>query len=361
MSDKDGQEKKHEPGEKKWQEAADRGQIPKSSDFSAAAVLLTGAAVMAFANQTSVDAMRALATHFFSVNAEPLTAELMVEISHHVIRGCVTVLAVPLGAVLVAAIVANATQTRLRMAPEALDVKWDRLDVFSGFKSNYLSWTPLVELVKGLAKVFVLGAVGWYALSERIDELPALAMVPTAEMMSILVELAWTFMLCSTPVIILIAIGDYSYSWYQLNEQLMRTDQELKDDQKQMEGDPRLKHQRRAMARKLLIGGGLTMVREADVVVTNPTHYAVALRYRRGQDAAPTVIAKGVDHLAAQIRAEALKAGVPRIEDRPLARALYANVPLGGAIPEELFTAVARVLAIIYRRRMTRRGAPARS
>ena len=302
MSDKDGQEKKHEPGEKKWQEAADRGQIPKSSDFSAAAVLFTGAAVMAFANQSSVDAMRRVATRFFDVNAEALTIESMVEISHQVIRGSLGVLALPLGAVLVAAIIANLSQTRMRLAPEALEVKWDRLDVFSGFKSNYMSWTPLVELAKGFAKIFVLGAVGWYALSERVDELPALAMVPTTEMMGVLVELAWTFMLSATPVIILIAIGDYAYSWYQLNDQLMRTDQELKDDQKQMEGDPRAKHHRRAFARKLLVGGGLSSVREADVVITNPTHYAVALRYRRGQDAAPTVIAKGVDHLAAQIR-----------------------------------------------------------
>jgi flagellar biosynthetic protein FlhB len=357
MSEKDGQEKKHDPGEKKWQEAADRGQIPKSSDFSAAAVLITGAAVMTFAGGSSTDAMKALATHFFSVDGSPLTVEAMVDISHHVIRGIGTMLALPLGAVLVAAVLANAAQTRLRLAPEALELKWDRLDALSGFKSNYMSWTPLVELVKGLAKVFILGAVGWYALSDRIDELPALAMVPTSELMTVLVELAWIFMLCSTPVILIIAIGDYAYSWYQLNDQLMRTDQELKDDQKQMEGDPRVKHQRRAFARKLLVGGGLTMVREADVVITNPTHYAIALRYRRGEDVAPTVVAKGVDHLAAQIRAEALRAGVPRIEDRPLARALYAKVPLGGAIPEELFTAVARVLAIIYRRRAKRKGA----
>ncbi len=351
----DGQEKKHDPGEKKWREAAGRGQIPKSADFSAAAMLFVGAAVMSFLTEPTTDALRRVAVHFFAANPEVLTIESTVEISHHVLRSMATALAVPLGLVMVAAILANLAQTQFRLAPEALEIKWDRLDVIAGFKNAYLSWTPLVELAKGLAKVFVLGAVGWWALSDRLDEFPALAMVPTAEFMETLGKLAWTFILSATPLILLIAVGDYAYSWYQLNDQLMRTDQELKDDHKQMEGDPRVKQNRRAFARKLLVGGGLSMVREADVVITNPTHYAIALRYRRDTDSAPTVIAKGVDHLAAQIRAEALRAGVPRIEDRPLARALYAKVQLGGAIPEELFTAVARVLAIIYRRRLNRR------
>ena len=351
MADSDGAEKKHDPGEQKWNEAAGRGQIPKSADFSAAAVLFAGAGIMAFGSAPTTDAIRRIAVQSFAADASPLTMASAVELSHQILSSVGTALALPLGAVLLAAVIANVAQTRFRMAPEALEIKWDRLDAMAGFKNAYMSWTPLVELTKGLLKMFALGGVGWYALSERVDELPALAMVPTTEFMEMLGQLAWTFVLCSTPIILLIAGGDYAYSWYQLNEQLMRTDQEVKDDSKQMDGDPRMKQNRRAFARTLLVGGGLTMVREADVVITNPTHYAIALRYRRDQDAAPTVIAKGVDHMAAQIRAEALRAGIPRIEDRPLARALYAKVQLGGAIPEDLFTAVARVLAIIYRRR----------
>ena len=158
------------------------------------------------------------------------------------------------------------------------------------------------------------------------------------------------------PLGIGLGVSDYAYSWWRNNEQLKRTDQELKDDLKQSDGDPHVKAARRRRAREIAASQGIRLVKDADVVVTNPTHYAIALRYRRGEDDAPIVLAKGVDHLAAKIRAEADRHGVPRIENRLLARGLYAMVDVGMRIPEEYYAAVAQVLAMVYNKRAARRA-----
>jgi flagellar biosynthetic protein FlhB len=206
-------------------------------------------------------------------------------------------------------------------------------------------------LGKGLAKLLLIGVAVYLVIRDRLDEFPAYAFMPPRELMNELVELGWLLVLAATPIVFIIGAADYGYSTWRLTEQLKRTDQEVKDDNKQMEGDPQIKMQRRRMGRKMIVGGGLTEVRTADVVVTNPTHYAIALRYDRDRDVAPVVVAKGVDHLALKIRKEALLQGIARVEDRPLARALFAKVEMGHPVPENLYAQVARVLAIVHRRR----------
>ena len=170
-------------------------------------------------------------------------------------------------------------------------------------------------------------------------------------------DLVFTVFLACLPVILVIAVGDYSYQKWKNSEDLKMTDQEVKDQAKQQEGDPQMKGMRKQRARQIAMGQMMSALPEADVVVTNPTHYAVALRYKRGTDEAPIVLAKGVDFLALKIRQEARNLGVPTVEDRPLARALHARVDVNRPIPEDLFGPVAKVLAIIYRRQARRRAA----
>ena len=138
---------------------------------------------------------------------------------------------------------------------------------------------------------------------------------------------------------------------------MMMSREDLKEEQKQSEGDPYMKQARKQRQREIALGQMLQNVPKADVVITNPTHYAVALRYRKNEAPAPVVVARGVDHLAMRIKTEAIRSDVPQIENRQLARALYATSKVGHMIPEDLYAAVARVLAVIWRRRRYHRQA----
>ena len=351
----DGQEKKHDASDRKWREAAERGQIVRSQDLSSVAVVLAAAAGMFFGIDYMTEPIRALSVNMLDVSlVELMTIQGALGFWRNALWVVLQAAMVPLLMASMAAVIANLAQSQFQIATKALEPKWERLNAIQGIQSTYFSWTPLVELGKGVGKLVLLGAVVYWAIRDRLDDLPALAWVHPSDLFGLFAELAWWLVLASTPMVLLIGIADYAYNRYQLGEQLKQTDQELKDERKQSEGDPMMRGMRRQFARKLLVGGGLNQVRTADVVVTNPTHYAVALRYDREKDIAPVVVAKGVDHLAKKIREEALRTGVPRIEDRPLARALFAQVPLDYPIPEELYAPVAKVLAVLARRRAAR-------
>ncbi|MEN0062810.1 MAG: EscU/YscU/HrcU family type III secretion system export apparatus switch protein [Myxococcota bacterium] len=355
MADEDAGDRKHDPGEKKWREAAEKGQMPRSADVNAAAVVISAAAAWVLFPGPVHDAfVRASVTWFDGKGPYNLTLTG----AHGLLNEALVLLAlsisVPLAASLVASTLASIAQSRLQLAPKALEPKWERLDVVSGFQQTYLSWTPLLELAKGVAKILVIGATVLLALWPKIAALPRAATLTVGQLLQLLVDLGWSAVLAAAPIIIVIAAIDYAASYQRTLEQLKRTDRELRDDQKEQEGDPRFKAFRRQRARKIALAISLNAVRDADVVVTNPTHLAVALKYDRAHDEAPKVLCKGADHLAARIRSEARKAAVPRIQNRPLARALYKRCEVGDAVPTDLFVPVAKVLAVVFRRRQQR-------
>ena len=353
MAEDDGQEKKHAPGDKKWREAAEKGQIPRSADLSSAAVLVAGIGTLVMGAEATAAVMVRAKRRFFSLETghEALSIEATVSLSHQAISAMGWAMGPPMLAIVVAVIAVNLAQTRGQMGTDVIKIDWNRVNPVSGFQNQYLSWTPLVELGKGLLKLGLLAAAASFALWTDIQALPKLSSMSPVVLPMVFVDLAWRLLIFALPGILIVAAGDYAYSWYKLNKQLMRTDQQLRDDQKQSEGDPHMKAHRRARQRQITMGSMLAAMADADVVVSNPTHYAVALRYKRDVDAAPIVVAKGVDHMALRLLTEARKQGVVRIEDRPLARKLYARVKVGQAVPEDLFNPVAKVLAVVFRRR----------
>lgn len=357
MADEDASDKKHDPGEKKWRDAAERGQMPRSADVNAAAVVLTAAAAWVFFPGPVHDAfVRAAVRWFDGAGPYDMTLSGAHDLLNEALQLLALAVAVPLTASLVASTLASLAQSRLQLAPKALEPKWERLDVVNGFQQTYLSWTPLLELGKGTAKILVIGLAVLLVLWPKIAALPRAATLSVAQLLMLLVELGWTAVLAASPVIIAIAMIDYAAAYQRTLSQLKRTDRELRDDQKEQEGDPRLKAFRRQRARKIALAISLNAVRSADVVVTNPTHLAVALKYERGTDEAPRVVCKGADHLAARIRSEARRASVPRIQNKPLARALYRRCDVGTAVPPDLFVPVAKVLAVVFRRRQRPRA-----
>jgi flagellar biosynthetic protein FlhB len=366
MAEEDPEDRKHEPGGRQLEEALARGKIARSPDLGTAAVLAAGLAVFLYAPGSLG---RVLSTVFSQSLHRPHQGletlgdgmAMVQDLALLLLGG----LAFPLGAIGLAALAVGLAQTRGQLAPRAIEVDFDRLDVVANFQNIFQGTAPWVDLAKTLAKVAVAAAVAWMAVRHDVDSLPRLAASPVGEQVRAVVWLLSQLLLYLVPVIVVLAVGDYAIAWWRTYRSLMRTDEQLKQEQKESEGEPRMKAQRRARQRQITFGGGLRRVAEADVVVTNPTHYAVALRYDREKDRAPVVVAKGVDHLALKIREEARRHDVPRIEDRALARRLYDGVQLGQPIPEELFGPVARVLAIVVRRRGRRRRksapVPARS
>ncbi len=174
-------------------------------------------------------------------------------------------------------------------------------------------------------------------------------------LLTVLRQLAWLVLLRAVPVAAVIAVMDYSYQAWRLKEKMMMSREDIKQDQKNAEGDPHLKAARRRRQMEISRGvKAIAAVAEADVIIVNPTHYTIALRYRREEAPAPVVLAKGLDHLALKMQAEARRHDIPRVENRLLARALYAQAKEGQMIPEDLYSAVAEILAIIYRKRAAR-------
>ncbi len=348
----DGQEKKHAPGEKKWEEAAERGQTPRSADVNGAAVLLVGGLVLAHGNALVLLAFReSLVGGYGRLGADRLDLQGAQELLGSALGAAALALAAPLCAVLVAAVLANLAQTGMRMAPRALEPNFQRLNPIQNAQQHYLSWTPLVELGKGLAKVLLVSGGAALAVRGAIPSLAGLSLAPVEELPEALGFLVVRLLLGAIPVAVVIAAGDYAYTTWRMTQQLMRTDRELKDDQKETDGDPQARARRKQLARQLLFSGSIRAVAEADVVITNPTHYAVALRYRRGRDVAPVVVAKGVDAGAKRIRDAARDARVPLMENRALARSLWKVAKVDRPIPEPFYGPVARVLAVVWARK----------
>lgn len=228
-----------------------------------------------------------------------------------------------------------------------LKLKFDRLNPAPGFK-RIVSPRSAVEIVKSAAKLFIIGAVAYSVLDARIPLLLSTLKLPLGQ--SILLVQETLFVLYRNVMIAMLALAlaDFLYQRHEYEKSIRMTKQEVKDEMKDSEGNPEIKRRQRTIQMQGAMRRITTEVPKATVVITNPTHFAVALRYDK-DTAAPVCVAKGVDHLALKIRERAKSSGVVIVENPPLARALYRVVHLDKAIPAELFQAVAQVLAYVYR------------
>ncbi len=259
-----------------------------------------------------------------------------------------------LAAAAVAGVLASGAQTKFRINPAAISVKLERLDIRNGFARVFGFKKNLVALLLSLLRAAGVGGAGYYALSSDIRQLVNASRSPLAAGAEVASSSLGKVLFFALLMLAVLAAIDYAQSYFTLEGEMKMTRQERLDESRQQDGDPKAKARMRNRARMLARKRALASVKNADVVVTNPTHVAVALRYGP-KDAAPTVIAKGHDEVALRIRAEARKHGIPILENRPLARALDAEVPVGRPIPQAHFAAVAQILAFVYR--IKKRGA----
>ena len=259
-----------------------------------------------------------------------------------------------LGIALLVGLASEISQVGLRWAGKKFTTGIKNATLFHpmrGLRRIFLSKDSAVQLGKNFAKILVIGIIVWDVLRRRTDQVLTLMAQPVETLTQTIASLGFELVLNVSLVYALIAIADFLYQRRRFRQEMKMTKQEVKDELKQQEGDTQVKQRIRQIARQRLRKLMLQRVKHADVVVTNPTHYAVALEYERGAMNAPRVVAKGVDYLAEQIRRIARESNVPIVEDPPLARALYASCEVDDEIPESLFRAVARVLAYVYRLR----------
>ncbi|MCS7091256.1 MAG: EscU/YscU/HrcU family type III secretion system export apparatus switch protein [Verrucomicrobiota bacterium] len=341
-------EKTEQPTPRRMEEALKRGQIARSAELQTAFVLLGGGVALSFAGREvwgrMVSSAAGVLGHLHDTPLNPDTLPAQAVAACWILAQCTAPLV--LGAVL-AGLVAGAIQNRFNTAPEALTPDWSRLNPITGL-GRIFSWRQWPVTGLAVAKLAVI-------LGLTITELRAVASDPifatsvsVGRLAGFLGETALRFLMRVALVLLALAVVDYAYQSWRRRRDLMMTREELKEELKHTEGNPLIKAARRRR-RTLTRAQAHAWVPKADVVVTNPTHVAVALRYDRRTMRAPRVVAKGLRLQALQIREIARLHHVPIVENPPLARLLYRHTPLGGEIPASLYAAVAEVLAWVYR------------
>ncbi len=214
--------------------------------------------------------------------------------------------------------------------------------------AKFVSKRSAVELVKSLAKVALIGLVAYKTVSNEFEETLTLALLDLHQVLMFLGQVAFLVLAKTCGIIIVLAIIDFAFSRYEMEQKMKMTKQEVKEEFKETEGDPHIKARVRSLQQQMARKRMMAEVPKADVIITNPTHLSIALAYVRSEMDAPEIVAKGADHLAFRIREIAREHEVPIIENKPVARALYKQ-EVGTQIPEEMFTAVAEILAYVYR------------
>ena len=350
-----GQEKTEQPTSKRLEEARKQGQVPRSTDLNTAAVLLlAGAGLRMMGSHMGVQ-LHDLMRSGLSISREDALDEshaltIFANEVLHAMLACAPIL----GLTLVAALVAPMAIGGWNMSFEAIVPKFEKLNPIEGLQRMF-SPRSLVELTKALVKFLFIAIASVMLLHKHTNELMGLASEPIDAALVHAANLAGSCFLILAGTLGVIAAIDVPYQLWQHNEKLKMSRQEIKEEHKESEGSPEMKGRIRRVQAEMARRRMMHEVPKADVIVTNPTHFAVALRYDEKRMRAPLVVAKGADEIAARIREVATENNVPIFEAPPLARALHRNVEIGGEIPSNLYVAVAQVLTYIYQVKNARR------
>lgn len=356
MAEESFQEKTEQATPKRREESREKGQVARSTELSSVAILTAGLLALWGLGGYMMERIHGLMVGSFvsHFNAE-LDAVTVLPYLHGWMLAYAGIVW-PLVVILVlAAVGVNLAQVGVLFTAEPLTPKADRISPFSGIK-RIISKRGLVELAKGLFKVAIVATVVYLTMKAEVDSIPQMIGMSVAQIFDLSSDLVLTLGLRLAMLLLLLAILDYVFQRADYEKNLRMTRQEVKQELKQQEGDPLIRSRIRALQREMSQRRMMDDVGTADVVVTNPTHLAVALRYDPASMPAPLVVAKGQRLMAARIRELAREADVPLVENRPLARALFKAVKVGDQIPEELFRATAEVLAFVFQLKQRRAG-----
>jgi flagellar biosynthesis protein FlhB len=345
----DQQEKTEEATQSRREDFRRRGQVAQTKELSSVFVLLGSALIFWVMGRFFLQQISEIISVSYSqyVVSAARSGD-MIQATIFVTKKALLVLAPLLGMFFVLAIGSSLLQTGVLYNEEALELNLDRIDPIAGFQ-RLLSMKALLEGLKALIKLIMVGAVAYYIIKDQVKVLPSLVNLSLQQVMQLTGHLAVKLTAGLGVFMGLIAAADYFYQRLDLEKQMRMTKQEIKEEHKSREGDPLIKARIRRIQKKMANNRMMAKVPKADVIVTNPTHIACALRYDPATMAAPQLIAKGSGLIAEKIKEIAKLNNIPILENKPLARAMFKTLKLGQTVPRELFATVAQVLSYVYK------------
>ncbi|MCK6485521.1 MAG: flagellar biosynthesis protein FlhB [Phycisphaerae bacterium] len=341
-------EKTEAPTPRRRQEARERGQVARSTELTAAAMLVGGLLALRLFGPMSVEALHGMLSAVLSDGAPAATrADDLTRVTALSLRAMALAAAPIMLALVVLSVVANMTQTGPLVSWHPLRPQWSRINPLAGV-SRLFSLRSAVQLAVNLMKLALVGYVAYDAIRSDMPLILAAVEAQHGTLLSLMASMCFSLGIKIAVLLLGLALLDFGYHRWQHERDLRMTKDEVKEEMKRMEGDPLLKHRRRQIQMQLAAQRLRRDVPKADVVVTNPTELAIALRYDEKTMRAPTVIAKGAGYLAQRIREIAREHRIPIVERKPLAQALYKTVEVGQEVPPALYKAVAEILAYVY-------------
>ena len=347
MPDQSG-EKTQDPTPHRRQQARDEGNVARSQDLASAVMLIAGVAALLMLGGTLIEFVAGYAQRQLGGQAwlRADTATAVVEVNGAILESAKRLLPI-LGVLMLTAIVVNLAQVGFLFLPDKVGFDLARLNILKAF-GRIFSLDGVVRLGFGLFKISIIATVAAICLWKERTAVVETVGQPLPVIATYLVQtVLWISMKVGIALLILAAF-DYGYQYWRHEQDLKMTPQEVREEMRNLEGDPQIAARRRAVARQLVMNRLSSAVPKADVIVTNPTELAVAIQYDPDKMAAPVVVAKGAGVVAQRIRRLALENGIPIIEKKPLAQALFREVEVNQPIPQEKYAAVAEVLAYVY-------------
>ncbi len=345
----DSGEKTEEATPKKKSEAKKKGQVAKSKELSSTFTLLTSTVLMIMLGAYILDTLKGVLTLF-------LNNYLTLELTEYTFKTVLLVSLMKFGLVvlpivvpiMIMGIVASLMQSGFIFTNEPLKPDLKKLDPISGFKKIF-STRSLVDLLKNLAIVTTIAVVAYDFIKSNYLSIMRYGSLKIEAILGVFGSLVIDIFFKISIIMLIISISDYAYQRYKHNKDLKMSMQEVKEEYKQQEGDPQIKSKIRQKQREMASSRMMQAVPDATVVITNPTHLAIAIKYEQGGEGAPIVVAKGADNVAIKIKEIAKEKDIPIIENKPLARLIYKELDIGSEIPADMYQAVAEILALVYK------------
>jgi flagellar biosynthetic protein FlhB len=344
----DDEDKTEDATHKKLREAREKGQVVQSKEVSTWIMLFTACMLFLWVGGWVASNITVLLTQFIAQPEAYFTDggslnDLVSVTFFEVLK----YLGVILFVMMIAALVSSLVQVGPMYSTESLKPSLDKINPLKGF-SRIFGMKAWIEFLKAFAKMVIIGVITTVVLIPIFHESEGMVGVSTQEIMTQLIRETKSLFIAVLSALFVLAVLDYAVQYFQMMKQLRMTKQEIRDEYKQSEGDPHIKARLRELRLQRVRKRMMAAVPNADVIITNPTHFAIAMEYKQGSNAAPKVIAKGQDHMALKIREVAKENNIPIVENKPLARALYETIDLDEEIPEQHYKAVAEVISYVF-------------
>lgn len=341
-------EKTEQPTPKRIEKAREEGQVAKSQEFNSAFTLLGSFLVLYYLFGGMLEEIQLKMLESLSLTAAP---DLTPGDGYYLIMDHIIFIAELVAPVMIASAVIGGVVSFIQVGPmlnlKIIQPKFEKLDPIKGAK-NILSLKSLVEMAKSIAKATVISYIAYQQVNKHWSKLTSLSHQGLEPGLLFLADMIFQIAIRILVFMVILGIIDLIYQRWDHNKKLMMTKQEVKEERKEMEGDPHVKSKRRQIQKEMSVNRMMSAMEEADVVITNPTHVAIALKYKLDEMDAPVVIAKGEGYVAQKIKEKAKELDVITVENKPLARALNSTTEIGQKIPADLFQAVAEILAFVY-------------